>query len=150
MNFFKFIFFSFLVSFNCFSQGSTFYVAPSSSGGNDSNDGTISSPWETISYGISQIGSSDILYIREGIYHEDIFIDNMQGFDEGLISIEGYPNESITIDGTVEINNSNWAAYNNIAGAYYLSQNFTRAFIVSLPFHVSIFELSFLLYYEVI
>ena len=131
MNFLQFIFFALFISFNCFSQGSTFYVAPASSGGSNSNDGTISSPWETISHGISQMGSSDILYVRQGIYHEDIIIDNLQGVDGGLISIEGYPNESITIDGTVEINDSNWQPYNNVSGAYYLSQteNITQLFV---------------------
>ena len=62
---------------------------------------------------------------------EDILIDDLQGIEGGIISIEGYLNESITIDGTIEINNSDWQPLDNVSGAYYIYQakNITQLFV---------------------
>ena len=60
-----------------FSQN-TFYVAPSSSGGSDSNNGSIGSPFETIQYGVNQLSSGgDKLIIRAGTYRETITINKI-------------------------------------------------------------------------
>ena len=107
----------FIFSFSNILGQTNYYVAPSSSGGSNSNVGSISSPWETIAYAISQLSPSETLFIREGVYYEDILIDDLQGIEGGIISIEGYPNESITIDGTIEINNSDWQPLDNVSGA---------------------------------
>ena len=47
---------------------STFYVAPSSSGGSDSNNGSIGSPFETIQYGVNQLSSVVINSISEQVH----------------------------------------------------------------------------------
>ena len=121
----------FIFSFSNILGQTNYYVAPSSSGGSNSNVGSISSPWETIAYAISQLSPSETLFIREGVYYEDILIDDLQGIEGGIISIEGYPNESITIDGTIEINNSDWQPLDNVSGAYYIYQaeNITQLFV---------------------
>ena len=121
----------FIFSFSHILGQTSYYVAPSSSGGSNSNVGSISSPWETIAYAISQLSSSDTLFIREGVYYEDILIDNLQGIEGGIISIEGYPNESITIDGTIDINNNDWQPLENVSGAFYIYQaeNITQLFV---------------------
>ena len=62
----------FLISLNSFS--SIYYVAPSASGGSNSNNGSISSPWETITYALTQLSAGDTLYLREGTYRETITI----------------------------------------------------------------------------
>jgi uncharacterized repeat protein (TIGR02059 family) len=46
-------------------RATTYYVATT---GNDSNAGTISSPWATWHYAFSQLNAGDILYIRGGTY----------------------------------------------------------------------------------
>ena len=54
----------------------TYYVAPSTSGGSNSNAGTsLAAPFETLEHAINQLTAGDILYIREGTYRETITID---------------------------------------------------------------------------
>ena len=55
--------FSFLPFFS-----TTYYVAPSSSGGSDSNAGTLAAPFETLQYAINQLSAGDTLYIRAGTH----------------------------------------------------------------------------------
>ena len=74
--------FSFLQFFS-----TTYYVAPSSSGGSDSNAGTLVAPFETLQYAINQLTAGDILYIREGTYRETISIDE-DGTSGNLITIQ--------------------------------------------------------------
>ena len=38
----------------------TYYVAPSSSGGSDSNAGTLAAPFETLQHAINQLTAGDI------------------------------------------------------------------------------------------
>ena len=44
----------------------TYFVAPSSSSGSDSNAGTELAPFETLQHAINQLTAGDILYVREG------------------------------------------------------------------------------------
>jgi uncharacterized repeat protein (TIGR02059 family) len=46
-------------------NGSTYYVSTT---GNDSNPGTIASPWATWQYAFNKLSAGDVLYIRGGIY----------------------------------------------------------------------------------
>ncbi|MDG2173078.1 MAG: DUF1565 domain-containing protein [Flavobacteriaceae bacterium] len=78
--------FLFLISLNSFS--STYYVAPSASGGSNSNNGSISSPWETITYALTQLSAGDTLYLREGTYRETITIT--QDGSSGNVITYGY------------------------------------------------------------
>ena len=125
-------FFFVLFSISLYSQ-STYYVAPSSSGGSDSNNGSIGSPFETIQYGINQLSSGgDILYIRAGTYRETITI-NKTGASGNPIIIEAYSSEVVTIDGTVDVTGS-WTSHGN--GIYKLSSystNITQLFVDDEP-----------------
>ena len=125
-------FFFVLFSISLHSQ-STYYVAPSSSGGSDSNNGSIGSPFETIQYGINQLSSGgDILYIRAGTYRETITI-NKTGASGNPIIIEAYSSEVVTIDGTVDVTGS-WTSHGN--GIYKLSSystNITQLFVDDEP-----------------
>jgi len=127
----------FIISLNSFS--STYYVAPSSSGGDDdTGDGSISSPWETIQYAVNQLSAGDILYIREGTYRETITIDE-NGSSGNEITIEAYTDngtlETVTIDGTVDVSGS-WSSYGDVSGAYQLSSystDITQLFVDDVP-----------------
>lgn len=59
-----------LLSFNCFSQ-TNYYVSPS---GNDTNNGTISSPWKTIQHSLNNMTGNSILNVAGGVYNEKIQI----------------------------------------------------------------------------
>jgi len=102
-----------------FSQ-TTYYVAPSASGGSNSNAGTsLAAPFETLAHAIDQLTAGDILYIREGTYRETITIDE-DGSSGNLITIQNYNNEVVTIDGTVDVTGT-WSTYNDVSGAHQLS-----------------------------
>ena len=121
--------FSFLQFFS-----TTYYVAPSSSGGSDSNAGTLAAPFETLQHAINQLSAGDILYIRAGTYRETITIDQ-DGASGNLITIENYNNELVTIDGTVDVTGS-WSTYNDVSGAYQLSSfstDITQLFVDDEP-----------------
>ena len=127
------LFFVFFSSF-LFSQN-TFYVAPSSSGGSDSNNGSIGSPFETIQHGVNQLSSGgDILNIKAGTYRESITIDET-GSNGNQIIIQAYENDVVTIDGTIDVT-GNWSEYGSVSGAYQLSSystNITQLFIDDEP-----------------
>jgi len=121
--------FSFLQFFS-----TTYYVAPSSSGGSDSNAGTLAAPFETLAHAIDQLTAGDILYIREGTYRETITIDE-DGTSGNLITIQNYNNEVVTIDGTVDVTGT-WSTYGSVSGAYQLtsySTDITQLFVDDEP-----------------
>ena len=113
----------------------TYYVAPSSSGGSDSNAGTLAAPFETLQYAVNRLTTAgDILYIREGTYRETITIDE-DGASGNLITIENYNNEVVTIDGTVDVMGT-WSSYGSVSGAYQLSSysaDITQLFVDDEP-----------------
>ena len=49
-----------------FSQN-TYYVAPSASGGTNSNSGTLSAPFATLAHAVEQLSAGDILNVRTGV-----------------------------------------------------------------------------------
>jgi len=51
------------------SSGTTFYVSPS---GNNSNSGSPSAPWKTISYAASQVAAGDTVVVEAGTYYESV------------------------------------------------------------------------------
>ena len=132
---FKRVLFTLIFTFSFFQFFSTtYYVAPSSSGGSDSNAGTLAAPFETLHHAINQLSAGDILYIREGTYRETITIDE-DGTSGNLITIQNYNNEVVTIDGTVDVTGT-WSTYGSVSGAYQLtsySADITQLFLDDEP-----------------
>lgn len=73
-----------------------YYVATS---GSNANSGSIGNPWQTIQYGVSQLGAGDILNIRGGTYLGKIDVVNSGALGQEII-IRSYSNEQAIIDGT--------------------------------------------------
>jgi len=80
-------------------QGQTYYVAPASGGGSDSNLGTISQPWQSIQKAANTMVAGDTVQIRSGTYTEQVITQN-SGSVDNYISYQAYPGETVTIDGT--------------------------------------------------
>lgn len=82
-------------------------VAPTgkfvSTTGSNSNPGTITAPWRTITYALTQLSTPDILNIRGGTYAESLDMTNgWPGGTQGnswatAITIRAYPGESVTL-----------------------------------------------------
>ncbi len=71
-------FFSLLIGLQCFlfagdASADTFFVAPTETGGNDSNDGSAQTPWATIDHGLTRIQGGDEIVVRDGIYEGAIY-----------------------------------------------------------------------------
>ncbi len=84
---------------SAFSLGNTYFVAVD---GNNSNNGSLIHPWQTIEYALSNLTAGDTLEIRGGIYYEHNMVISLQGTATEPIIIEAYQNEIATLDGGVD------------------------------------------------
>ncbi len=96
-----------------FAAQSSFYVSPN---GKNTNSGTLSSPWKTLSFAVSKLSAGNTLYVRGGIYAETVWIGN-SGTTTQPIVITAYSGEYPVIDGSGLIV-KNWNSLIEINGAY--------------------------------
>jgi parallel beta-helix repeat protein len=73
------------------------YVAPY---GDDTNIGSIDSPWETIQHAWISAEAGDTVYVREGIYKEKIraYKKGSSGNETHWIKYKAYPDEKVVIE----------------------------------------------------
>jgi len=76
-------------------KGKSYYVSIT---GNDNSPGTYIQPWRSFHKAAQIIGPGETLYIRGGIYHEQLIIEK-SGFAGQPIRIMAYPGETPVIDG---------------------------------------------------
>jgi Bacterial Ig-like domain (group 3)/Right handed beta helix region/Protein of unknown function (DUF1565) len=74
----------------------TYYVSTT---GNDSNPGTIGSPWLTIQHAASSVSAGATVYVFGGVYNESVNFP-ASGTASAPITFEGYPRQTAVIDGT--------------------------------------------------
>ena len=99
-----------MLSYSGSSLATDYYVSTS---GNDSAQGSLTSPFQTISKAASMMVAGDIAYIRGGVYREQVNLTE-SGVAGSPIRFEGYQNEQVTITGTDEL--SGWVQH---AGSIY-------------------------------
>lgn len=108
------IIFSLLFVFSTSSLATTYII---SSTGNDNNNGTtITTPLKTISAGINKAVAGDIIQVRNGIYNEKINIWK-SGTSSSPITIINYNNESPIIDGNNQTT-GDWQNLITVTGNY--------------------------------
>lgn len=89
----------------CGVRGTDFYASP---GSEDEGDGSLTSPWRSLSTAVENLRAGDTLFLRGGIYHEsDIFLE-LEGRPDAKIVIRSYPGERATI---VSIDNDSVAQF---------------------------------------
>ncbi len=70
--------------------------------GDDSNNGSLNSPWETIQHAADNIEAGDTVYIKEGVYYE--YISPWSGMNSGTagnwITYTNYQDDEVVLDGT--------------------------------------------------
>lgn len=76
-------------------SASTYFVSNS---GSDTSSGTQSSPWKTLTKGLSALVPGDTLYVRSGTYPHFSF--SKSGTSNGYITISAYNNEPVLITGS--------------------------------------------------
>lgn len=77
-----------------------YFVAPN---GNNSNDGSIGKPWQSINVALGKIFPGDTLYLRGGTYYELVNNFVRDGEPTKWITIRNYPGEKPVLNG-----NGNW------------------------------------------
>lgn len=82
------------VSVNTGSYEDGIYVSPN---GNDEADGTFENPFKTVQAAIDEAKPGDTIYLREGTYEGNNYIDKSGSEDGGYITITSYKDESATI-----------------------------------------------------
>ncbi len=76
-------------------EAATYYVAPT---GSDSKPGTYGQPWGSIQHAADKAEAGDTVYVRGGIYHEEIRLAN-SGVAGQPIRFRAYGSELPVIDG---------------------------------------------------
>jgi len=76
--------------------GATYYVSTT---GNDSNPGTIGSPWLTIQHAANSVSAGTTVYVFGGVYNESVNFP-ASGTPSSPITFESYPGQTAVIDGT--------------------------------------------------
>jgi len=83
------------------SNGRSFYVSKS---GNDSNDGSVSTPWATLTKASASVQAGDTVYFRAGNYAGGII--NVSGVMNNYITFRNYESEKVTFNSQVYITGS--------------------------------------------
>ncbi|WP_017814918.1 right-handed parallel beta-helix repeat-containing protein [Paenibacillus shenyangensis] len=78
------------------SQKAVYYVSPD---GRDSQSGSQNSPWRTIQHAADQAVPGSTIYIRAGVYHEQVTIRRSGSAAAGFITFASYPGEQAILDG---------------------------------------------------
>ena len=76
---------------------SDYYVSPT---GNDSNAGTLDSPWKTIQHAANSVSPGDTVFIRGGTYSELLNISVSGSSSGGYITFRNFVGETPVIDGS--------------------------------------------------
>lgn len=84
------------VNTNSEDAANTYYV---SIAGDNTNPGTIDSPWKTLQYAADHADPGSYVYIRGGVYHQKLRITRGGSAAAGPIVFSGYPNETAVLDG---------------------------------------------------
>jgi hypothetical protein len=66
--------------------------------GKDDSDGSEKTPWRTINHALKQLSAGDALYLRGGIYRENVYCA-VAGKRDSPITIRPYPGERAILDG---------------------------------------------------
>ena len=102
----------------CLSWATTYYVDQDHPESSDTNPGTESLPWLTIQKAADTIIAGDTVYIKEGIYNEQVKPQN-SGSPENYIAYLAYPGDTVTIDGS-GIPLPDWYGMFDITGKSYI------------------------------
>jgi hypothetical protein len=84
--------------------------------GDDANDGSEAKPWRTITRALEGVGPGDTLYLRGGIYYENVRVA-VSGREDAPLTIRSFPGELATIDaGYAEFARSPQTAWEPVPG----------------------------------
>jgi parallel beta-helix repeat protein len=110
----------------------TYYVS-AVTGSDAANTGlTPQDPYKTINKAVGKVRPGDVVYVREGNYHEAVS-PGVSGKAESLIVIQAYPGEHPVMDGSIRI--TTWRPCSSAAEAKN-NPNWQRIYVASVPFGI--------------
>jgi hypothetical protein len=95
----------------------------SSATGSDSSPGTASAPLATVKAAIARAASGQMIVLRGGTYHENLFVGSTKS-----VTIENYPDEAVWFDGTTAV--PSWSPINGV----WVASGWTASFDHSASF----------------
>lgn len=102
--------------------GISYYVSTT---GNDSNPGTLDSPWRTIQHAANTVLAGDTVYVRGGVYNEHVNIPVSGNATAGYTTFQSYPGETAIVDGThLDIPDGQYGLFNIGGQSYLIIQGF--------------------------
>ena len=78
-------------------SGVTYYV---STGGNDTNAGTLAAPWRTIQHAANTVKAGDTVQVEGGTYNEIVTMKTSGNATAGYITFTNYAGQTAILDGT--------------------------------------------------
>ncbi|MSQ96274.1 MAG: hypothetical protein EXR98_17215 [Gemmataceae bacterium] len=79
-------------------KGPSHFVDPLQ--GKDDAAGTEKAPWKSINHALKQLKPGDTLYLRGGVYRENVYCA-IVGKKDAPITIRAYPGERVILDGSI-------------------------------------------------
>ena len=73
----------------------SYYV---STAGDDTNPGTLASPWKHIQYALDRVGAGSTVYVLGGVYNEFVTFQNSGSASGGYIILQNYAGQNAVID----------------------------------------------------
>ena len=98
-----------------------------SSDGNDTNEGSLEYPYQTIQKAAEVSQPGDVICVREGTYHEFNVTFSNSGTAEDPITLMNYPNENLILDGGELLDD--WHIYN---GDVFYTEDFDHSHYVTM------------------
>lgn len=84
-------------SLRAMAGGKAWFVSPD---GDDSQDGSFTKPWKSINHALKQLNPGDTLYLRGGVYFENVYCA-IAARPDAPITLRSYPGELAIIDGSL-------------------------------------------------
>jgi len=89
--------------------GTTYYVATD---GNNSNNGSITSPWLTVQHAADAARAGDTVLVRGGVYNEHVHFHISGNTADGPITFASYPGETAILDGAgLDVPGGQWGLF---------------------------------------
>ena len=98
--FFRFLYVLIYITISCPAISQNIYVSPD---GENSNAGTLNSPKKNIQAAATQLKGGDTLFLREGSYHEEVYLENLRGSASSPVVFKAYRDEHPIVDGTIDL-----------------------------------------------
>jgi hypothetical protein len=88
------------------------YVSPA---GKNSNPGTFEHPWRTLNYAFHRVYAGQVLFVRGGIYHENIdHVFLHRGNSGSPVTVLAYPDENPVLSGSISLHRPTYWLIDNL------------------------------------